>query len=99
MGGRTVLAPRLDVRGGLRFPTLPAVVIKAMIDNVSQVASVNTYPIRWSLFVFGADLMHFDVEHPPTGGWGSPPRTAVVAAQTEVEKYFTGSNPGNVPWG
>jgi hypothetical protein len=45
---------------------------------------VSPYKIRWSYYIFGPDLMHFDVEHPTT-----PTITEVRAAETKVEAYLT----------
>jgi hypothetical protein len=76
-------------------------------DNVSNIVpsalsftSANgPYKIRWSVTTFGADLMHFDVEHTSSGGMVRPSAPDMKAYDGFVVTLVsTTQSDGKNPW-
>ena len=104
-----------------RLPTIPPT-LKDSSGNAFDPAVVSSlkdpagkpYMIRWSVFTFGADLMHFDVVHPPgvsvflqvpkdgppeVDYKHLPPRADMATAQKVADAFIALTSNGQTPWG
>jgi hypothetical protein len=83
-------------------------IVQALCAAQSPDLSGMSYRIRWSMFTWGADLMHFDIEHGPLGqfkdlgaaGCTVPILDDVETAEAVVDNYLSvGQSDGKNPWG